>query len=209
MPRFNNYLIDQLLAPAFDLFFFIGGLTALLVGIGLVIKSPTVFRLFDILNHSVSAREAIKPLEVHRDSSRFFLKHRILLGGIFVIGALYADYGLLTGAGNAAIVTLFNTTLPPGYVFWIVESLRYFLMVTCTASIIVGILMIISPETLKAAEDSGGRWVSTEEIIRDADKMNLAFDKWVKAYPTTAGLLITFPALGMVSYFWDQLLRRM
>ena len=209
MPRFNNYAIDQLIAPAFDLFFFIGGLAALLIGIGLVIKSPTVFRLFDIMNYSVSTRSATKPLEIPRDSSRFFLKHRVLLGLAFVVGALYADYGLLTGAGNAAIVTLFNTKLPPGYVFWIVESLRYFLMVSCTVSIIVGILMIISPDALKTVENTGGRWVSTHNIVADADKMNLAFDKWVAAYPRTAGLIITFPALGMVSYFWDQLLRRM
>jgi len=209
MPRFNNYVLDQLIAPAFDVFFFIGGLTALLIGIGLVVKSPTVFRLFDVMNYSVSARNATKALEVHHDSSRFLFKHRIVLGSIFVVGALYADYGLLTGAGNATIVTLFNTTLPPGYVFWIVESLRYFLMVSCTVSIIVGVLMIVAPDTLKSFENTSRRLVSTDDLVVRADMMNMAFDKWVTTYPRTAGLIITFPALGMVSYFWDQLLRRM
>jgi len=208
MPHFNDYVIDQLIAPAFNLFFLIGGLAALLIGIGLVFKSPTVFRLFDILNHSVSTRTATKPLAIPRDSSQYFFKHRLPFGVVFVVGALYADYGLLTGAGNAAIVSLFNTTLPPGYVFWIVESVRYFLLVSCTVSIIVGILLVISPDTLKDVENAGGRWVSTRNMALGADKMNLSFDQWVAAYPRTVGLIIAFPGLGMVLYFGDQLLRQ-
>lgn len=208
MRRFDNYIIDQLIAPAFVLFFFIGGIAALAIGVGLIFKSPRVFRFFDILNHSVSTRTATKPLAIRRDSGQFFFRHRIPFGVVFVLGALYADYGLLTGAGNAAIVSLFNTALPPAYVFWIVESVRYFLLVSCTVSIIVGILLVISPDTLKAVESAGGRWVSTRNLTADAEKMNLGFDKWVAAYPRAAGLIIAFPALGMIWYFGEQLLRQ-
>ncbi|MCX7175582.1 MAG: hypothetical protein NT159_16975 [Proteobacteria bacterium] len=208
MPSINNYVIDQLVTPAFVLFFFIGGLAAVSIGIGLIFKSPKIFQLFDILNQSVSTRNATKPLAIHRDSSRFFFRHRIPIGAIFVVGAVYADYGLLTGAGNAAIVSLFNTKLPPGYVFWIVESLRYFLLVSCTVSVIVGILMVTSPDTLKALENSGGHWVSTRQMAPGAEKTYLTLDKWVAAFPKTAGSIILFPALGMVMYFGDQLLKR-
>ena len=208
MPRFNDYVIDQLIAPALVLFFFIGGLAALAIGVGLIFRSPRVFRISGILSHSVSTRTATKPLAIPRDSSQFFFKHRLMVGVVFVVSALYADYGLLTGAGNAAIVSLFNTALPPGYVFWIVESVRYFLLVGCTVSIIVGILLVTSPDNLKRVETAGGRWVSPRNMALGADKMNLSFDRWVAAYPRTAGLIIALPALAMVLYFGDQLLRR-
>lgn len=208
MPLFNNYVIDQLVSPALVIFFFVGGLAAVIIGIGLILKSAWVFRLFDTLNHSVSTRTATKPLGIPRDSSQFFLKYRIPIGVIFVLGAMYADWGLLTGAGNAAVVSLFNTKLPTGYVFWIVESIRYFLMVSCTVSIIVGILMVISPDTLKAIETGGGRWVSTRQLTPGAEKSYFTLDKWVADSPRIAGSIILFPALGMVMYFGDQLLRR-
>jgi len=208
MPRFNDYVIDQLIAPALVLFFFIGGLAALAIGVGLIFRSPRVFHISGILSRSVSTRTATKPLAIPRDSSQFFFKHRLKVGVVFVVSALYADIGLLTGAGNAAVVSLFNTALPPGYVFWVVESIRYFLLVGCTVSIIVGILLVISPDTVKAVEATGGRWVSTRNMALGADKMNLGFDKWVAAFPRAAGLIIAFPALGMVLYFGDQLLRR-
>jgi len=207
MPIFNNYVIDQLIAPAFVMFFFVGGLFAAAIGIGLIFRTPRVFRLFDLMNHSVSTRNATKPLAVRRDSSQFFAKYRIPIGVIFIIGALYADWGLLTGAGNAAIVSVFNTKLPPGYVFWIVESVRYFLMVGCTVSIIVGILLVVSPDALKSIEDRGGHWFSTRQVAPGAETTYLTLDRWVAASPRIAGAIILFPALGMLMYFGDQLLR--
>lgn len=207
MPRFNNYVIDQLIAPAFLLFFFLVGLAAFLIGIGLVFKSPTVSRFFGTVNHSGSTRDATEPPGIPRDRSRFLLKHLIPIGVVFVIGALYADYGLLTGAGNAAIVSLFNAALPPGYVFWMVESVRYLLMVSSTVSMIVGVLMIISPDARRGVENTAVGSDSTGMIATDADRTRLAFDNWVAVYPRTTGLIITFPALSMVCYFWDQLLR--
>ena len=208
MPRFNNYIFDQLIAPAIVWFFFIGGIVAVAIGVGLILRSPKVFRLFDLVNHSVSTRHATRALEVSRDSSQFVSKYRHPIGIVFVVGAVYSVWGMVTGAGNSAIVAMLNLKLPAGYVFWIVESLRYFLVVGCTTSIIVGILMLISPETLKAIESVGSRWFSTRQMVPDADKMNLSFDKWIAAFPRTAGFIITFPALGMLAYFGEILLKR-
>lgn len=208
MPRFNNYIFDQLIAPAIVWFFFIGGIAAVLIGVGLIMRSPWVFRLFERVNHSVSTRHATKSLEVPRDSSQFAWKYRRPIGIVFIVGAVYSVWGLVTGAGNAAIVSMLNLKYPGGYIFWIVESLRYFLVVSCTATIIVGILMLISPDTLKTIENVGGRWYSTRQIVPDADKMNLTFDKWVAAFPRTTGLILIFPALGMLAYFGDLLLKR-
>lgn len=208
MPRFNNFIIDQLIAPAIVWFFFIGGVIAVAIGVGLILRNPNVFRLFGLMNHSVSTRHATKAMAVPRDSGQFFWKYRRRIGFVFVVGAVYSVWGMVTGAGNAAIVGMLNLKLPGGYVFWIVESLRYFLVVSCTSAIIVGILMLISPDTMKAIEKVGSRWFSTRQVALDADKMNMTFDKWVAAFPRTAGTIIFFPALGVVFYFGDLLLRK-
>ncbi|MDD5177389.1 MAG: hypothetical protein PHQ05_13310 [Sterolibacterium sp.] len=208
MPRFNNFLIDQLIAPAFVWFFFIGGIVAVAIGVGLILRSPQVFRLFELLNRTVSARHATKAMAIQRDSEQFAWKYRRPIGIVFVVGAVYAVWGMVTGAGNSVIVAMLNLKLPAGYVFWIVESLRYFLVVGCTTAILVGILMLISPDTLKTIENVGSRWYSTRQIAPDAEKMNLTLDKWVAAFPRTTGLILVFPALGMVFYFGELLLKQ-
>jgi len=208
MPHFNNYFIDQIIAPALLWFFFIGGVVAVLISVGLIMRSPKLFQLFGFANTSVSIRQSTKALAIPRDSSQFFWKYRTPIGIVFVVSAIYSVWGLVTGAGNAAIVSLFNLKLPAGYVFWIVESLRYFLIVGCTAAIMVGVLMVISPDTLKAVEKVAGSWVSTRQVARQGENMNLGFDQWVAAFSRTAGLLLILPALGILVYFGDLLLKR-
>lgn len=208
MPRFNNAIIDQLIIPAIVLLFFIGGIVSVAIGVGLIFRSPRVFRLFELLNQSVSTRHAAKALAILRDNGPFVWKYRRPIGIVFVVGAIYSIWGLVTGPGNAAIVTMLGLRLPPGFVFWVVQSVRYFLIVGCTASIIVGSLMIIFPNTLKAIERIGGRWYSTRQIAPESDKMYLTLDKLVANFPRTAGLVILLPALGVVMYFGDLLLKR-
>lgn len=208
MPHVNQFVIDQLIIPATVMFFFIGGLVAVAIGVGLIVRSPSVFQIFDLLNHYVSTRHATKAMSIPRDSEHFVWRHRYPIGIGFVGGAAYSVWGLAAGVGNAAIVSMLDLKLPPGFVFWIVESLRYFMIAASTAAIAIGILMLISPDAMKAIEDVASRWYSTRRIFPNADKMNMAFDNWVAAFPRTAGLIIVFPALGMVMYFGDLLLKR-
>jgi hypothetical protein len=208
MPHFNNYLIDQLIIPAVVLFFFIGGLVAVVIGVGLILRIPRVFRFFDRMNHSVSARHAAKAMAIPRDSAQFVWKYRRSIGIFCIVGAAYSLWGLVTSAGNSAIVSMLNLKFPSGFVLWIVESLRYLVIVGCTASIVVGILILISPNTLKEIDKVSSRWFSSRQITREAEKMNMKLDNWVAAFPRTAGLIIFFPALVVVMYFGELLLKQ-
>lgn len=208
MPHIDNYVFNQILVPAVVLFFFIGGLLALAVGLGLILNSARVFRLFGLMNRSVSTRHAFKLMAVNRDSGRFALKYRRLIGVIFVVGAAYAVYGLIAKVDSSAVVSMFNLKLPPLFVFWLVEGSRLFLIAGCAISIVVGILLGFSPDAMRAIEKRASHWHSTRQLVPDADKMNLTLDHWVAAFPRAAGWIMVFPALGMVVYFGSQLLGR-
>lgn len=208
MPHFNDYILDQLLVPALVLFFFIGGVFAVAVGVGLIVSSDRVFRLFGLMNHTVSTRRALRQMAIQRDSGGLVWKYRVWVGAFFVVGAGYAVYGLIANVGNSAVVAVLNLKLPPLFVFWLVESTRLFLIAGCTVSIVVGILLGFFPDAMRAIEKRASRWHSTRRLAPDADKMNLTLDNWVAAFPRAAGWTIVFPALGMVVYFGSQLLGR-
>jgi len=208
MPHFNNYVLDQILFPSFVLFFFIWGMVAVAVGVGLIVNSAAVFRVFGRMNYSVSTRRATKPMAVPIDSSSFVLKYRVWIGAFFVIGAAYAEYGLVARVDNAAVVSLLNLKYPRAFVFWIVESSRLFLIVTCALSILVGFLLSFFPDAIRAIETYASRWYSTRRLAPQAEKMNLALDHWVTASPRAAGWMIVFPALALVAYFGSLLLGR-
>jgi hypothetical protein len=208
MPHFDNYIIDQLLLPSLTLFFFVGGVFAVAVGVGLIASSGMVLRLFGPMNYTVSTRQSFKQMAATRDSGTFVWKYRRLIGAIFVVGAAYSIYGLIARVDSSAVVTMFNLKLPMPFVLSLVDAARLFLIAACTVSIAVGILLGFFPDAMRAIEKQSSHWYSTRQLAPGAETMNLAFDNWVAAFPRTAGWIIVFPAIGIVVYFGSQLLGR-
>ncbi len=208
MPHINDYVFYQLLVPALVLFFFIGGLFALAVGVGLIVSSSRVFRLFAWMNHMVSTRQALKPMTVWRDSTSHVWKYRRRIGAILVAGAAYSVYELIVGIHDAAVVSVLKLKLPPPFVLWLVQSTRWFLIAGCSVSIAVGILLVFFPEAMLAIEKRASHWISARRLDPGAEKVNLTLDNWVAAFPRAAGWILVFPALVMVIYFGSRLLGR-
>ena len=86
--------------------------------------------------------------------------------------------------------------------------MRLFLIITCAASILVGLMLGFFPGTIQAVEAHSARWYSTRRMTPLAEKMHLPLDKWVAASPRAAGLLLIFPALAVTAYFGALLLGR-
>lgn len=206
MLKFGNLVVDQLIVPSALWFFFIGGVVAAAIGAGLILRRAGVFRLFGVMNYSVSTRRLAKPLAIPRDSNGLVWKYRRPIAALFTIGAVYSLYGLIAHIDNAAVVVALKLKYPPAAVLWAVESARLFLIVGCAVSLAVGILLGFFPEAMRALEARASRWVSTRRLAPDADEMNMALDNWVAAFPRVAGCLILLPALGVMFYFGALLL---
>jgi hypothetical protein len=206
MLKFGNLVIDQLIVPSVVWFFFIGGAFAVLVGAGLILKSAEVFRLFDLMNRSVSTRRMLKPLEIPRDSHGLIWKYRRPIAAFFAIGAVYSLYGLIAHVDNAAVVAALKLKQPPVVVLLAVASARLFLIVGSATALVVGILLGFFPETMHAVEMRASRWISTRRMAPITDRANLTLDGWVATFPRAAGGLILFPALGVTFYFGAMLL---
>ncbi|MCF8178267.1 MAG: hypothetical protein K9J74_07135 [Sulfuritalea sp.] len=207
MLKLDQFVVDQLIVPSLVLFFFIGGVAALLISAGLILRSARLFRLFGVMNHSVSTRTLSRPLEIPRNSNDFVWKYSRLIASFFIIGAAYALYRLVAHIDNAAVVAALNLSYRPVAVLWIVESARLLLIVGCIASLVVGALLGFSPAAMRTLEARASRWISTRRMAPDADKMIMSLDNLVAAFPRTAGWVILLPALGMVFYFGRLLLK--
>ncbi len=201
MPRFGNLIIDQLLVPSFILFFLIGGIAAVIVGLGLILNGARMIRLFDFMNYSISTRKMGKPLAIPRDSGRYVWKHHRWLGALFAIGAAYSLYGLVAQVNNAAFASALNLKLPPMFVLWVVESSRLILIASCAVALVASLLLGFFPETMREIDRRASRWYSTRRLLPDAELPHLSLDQWVAAYPRISGCLILVPAMAVVGYF--------
>ena len=182
--------------------FLAGGLMALAVGVGLIVGSAGTLRFFVAMNRWVSTRRAFKPLEVPRDTRQAVQKHRRWLAAAFIAGAAYAIVGLAAGFDARAVSFVFGLDPRPSSVAsWLVESVRWALIVGNLAAIVIGIMLGFFPGAVAALEARGGRWYSDRQLVKGADEMNLSLDNWVAASPRAAGWIITVAALVLLGDF--------
>jgi len=182
--------------------FLAGGLVALGVGVGLIVESAGTLRLLAALNRWVSTRRVTRPLDVNHDTRALVQRYRHWLAVPFIAGAGFAIFGLATQFDVRAVGFAFGLdTRPSTIASWLVESLRWALIVGNLAAVVIGILLAFFPGALIALEARGSRWYSERQLVSAADKMNFSLDHWVAASPRSAGWIITIASLILVIDF--------
>lgn len=203
----NSSAFRQWIALALTVFFLVGGLVGVAVGVSLIVRSERTLRFFGIMNRWVSLRGAARPLEIPRDTTQAVQRYRHWLGAVFIVGGAFATFILATRFSAGAARQLLNlTALHPTIASWAVDSARWILIVGNLVAVVVGILLAFFPAALAALEARGGSWFSERRLLKGGDTQNLSLDKWVAAHPRRAGVIMVVGALLMMGNFGIMLL---
>jgi hypothetical protein len=143
----------------------------------------------------VSAQKGLEPMEVPHDIGRAVHKYRRWFGAVFVVAAGFSAFILVGRVDDAEVVSALGGKTSPIIVAWIVESLRWFLVLGSVLAVVIGVMLGLSPSALTALETRVDRWYSHRQIDKGADKMHLALDRWVESFPRTAGWSIAVGAV--------------
>lgn len=196
MPPGSSYAINQLLISAGLMFFLVWSLVGAAIGVGLIVRSEMVFRLFRVMNNYISTRRGLKPLAMAHDLEPAVRRHRRLIGVFFMLGAAYSVFGLAAWFDNSAIVSGLGLHYPSRLVVvWILECLRWFLIVFAMVAFVVGAMLAYFPDALGKFEARMDRWYSVRKHTVGLDTMHLTLDKWVVAFPRATGSIIMLAAM--------------
>ena len=203
----NSSAFRQWVAQVLTVFFLVGGVVGVAVGVSLIVNSERTLRFFGTMNRWVSLRSASRPLEIPRDTTQAVQKHRYWLGAVFIAGGAFATFILATKFDAGAARQLLNlTALHPLIAAWLVDAARWILIVGNAVAVVVGVLLAFFPAVLAALEARGSSWFSERRLLKGGDNQNLTLDSWVAAYPRRAGVIITAGALLMIGNFAIMLL---
>jgi hypothetical protein len=203
----NSSAFRQWVGQVLTLFFLIGGVAGIAVGVSLIVNSDRTLQFFGTMNRWVSMRSASRPLEIPRDTTQAVQRNRYALGAIFVAGGAFAAYVLTTRYNVGAAKQFFHlSTLHPVLGAWFADSIRWILIVGNVVAIGVGILLAFFPAALARLEARGSSWFSQRRLFKGADNPNLSLDNWVAAHPRRAGVIIVAGALLMMGNFAIMLL---
>ena len=178
------------------LFFILGGILALAMGLLLFIKPETVARISTKGNKWYSSEKIVEPLDaVHETDSYFFANNKIA-GSLMLIVSILGLYLIATRIPTVddvyKIAGNLQTSLSIGI---LLESLKWFLLIAITLGIPVWGFLAFNPEKLKMINGKLNQWVSTRLMLLPLEKMNLGFDNFVLHYHRFFGTLFALSAV--------------
>lgn len=190
--------IDQYFALFMVWFFFVFGIAGFAVGVGLVSSHEHMHRFFGVMNRWVSMRPGTRWLAIPRTTSLLGQRLRSVIGAAFILVAAYSTFILVTQIDVGRIVATLRLETPRVYVTWIMESMRWLLIVGGLLAIAVGVMLAFFQNALLAIETRANHWGSFRGDSQSGDAMHLGFDRWIESYPRTLGCVIAVAALVVV-----------
>lgn len=195
-PVFWQWFVETIAAACLA-----GALVGVAIGIGLIVDSPRMMRLFDGINRWVSMRPATRSLEIPRDTTAAVQRNRRWLAAVFIAGGAFATFVLaLRYDADAITYSLGLQSLHPVIVSWSLAATRWTLIVCNVAAIVVGVLLAFFPGALRAIEVHADRWYSQRQLMRTGDAMHLPLERLIAAAPRAAGAVLALgSAIALVS----------
>jgi hypothetical protein len=188
---FKNYFVETLVAPSVAEFFLMFSIVGVAVGIGLIVWNQPTLRFLAVLNRWVSTRRWLKGAEIPRDTSAAVQRYRVWIGLFFVLAAAYSLFGLIARFELSALIQANRLGSWQPAVAWLLQSLRWFLVLASIAAAVVGAMMVLLPEAMRRLEARANEWHSSRNALGGAgDAMYMPLDKWVEHYPRIAGAVI-------------------
>jgi hypothetical protein len=169
-----------------------------LVGIGLIAWRQPTLNLLAVLNRWISTRRWLRAAEIPHDTSSGVQRYRVAIGLLFVLSAAYSLFGLIARYNVQALVpgSSLGGWTPAAH--WLLDSLRWILVLGSVAAAAIGALMVLMPDTLQRLEARANEWHSSRKALGGApDAMYMPLDKWVEHYPRIAGGVIAAGAFAI------------
>lgn len=203
-----NQIISQVSYPVFlymtFLFFLIASAFSFVVGVALAIRSQKALRAFDSLNRWISVRKMMRPLMMPHNVESTLMKRRILLGSVISGGALVSIL-LLVGTDLTPALSLFEGSLTEAQIVGVADNLEWFMLAGNAVCMVVGALILFSPQVLLSVENYTDRWLTMRKSMQPLEKMHMEVDCWVLKHPTSVGIALTVLSLSAGMLMYNQL----
>jgi len=202
----KSQVVTMWIAESIAIFFLLGGIVVLAVGLGLFFRSERTLRFFSSANRWVSMRRPTRPLEVAHDTRPAVLRYHRWIAAGFILGGAFALYGLVAHFDAKAVAYVFRLDVfKPVFAGWVADSVRWILIVGNAAAIVIGLALAFSPAAVAKLEDAGSRWYSERKATRGADDMKTPLDQRVATYPRYSGVIMMFFGLVLIGVFGSML----
>ena len=196
--------MNEMYLEMIRLFFIIGGGVSLVMGIILFINPTLISNISKSGDKWYSGRKSTKPLDVMRETDTFYFDNHLAMGVVMMILSLIALWLIATRVPTADQVIAYVGNNEQGIsVGILLESLKWFLLVSIVLGFPVWGFLAFDPERLKRINGRLNKWVSTRMLLLPLEKMNHGFDEFVLHYHRFFGAIFVLGACFiLIKFLW-------
>lgn len=185
-----------------ELFFIIGSIFAIVVGAILFVKPNVIANWSHLGNKWYSASKWTKPLDVIRETDSFYFKNHRAAGITMMVVSVLGLFLIINRMPDTNEVIASTSSAEIGMSLGILlESLKWFLIVTIILGFPMWALLAFSPEKLKSVNKKLNTWVSAGLFMLPLEKMNHGFDEFVLHYHRVFGAIFVLGAVFILFKF--------
>lgn len=200
MSTFWKILTDILLQASL-VFIAVGCAVGLLVGIAILVRPEKVLRLNQKLDKGFDIQRLEMALNKPRETEHYVYGHHRLAGGAILLASLYVLYAFAFGHMRpAALVGLLGLRMDG----WLASAMLWLLAVGGAAAVVLGVLLLIWPASLKRPEAWANQWSSTDRVSVLIDQAHYHPDRFVERHARWVGGFVvagSLYALAVLGFF--------
>ncbi len=186
----NDQLITEILVNVVVWLFVTTGIVGIAIGVSLNVSSARTLRFLKSMNRWISTRKSLKPVEISRDIDNVVLRRRHVSGTIFTIGGAYTVFMVLFVVEFPYVVVALSPYAKPVILEILVDSLKWSLLLGGLLACVVGIMLLVSAQTLQALLTQLNRSYSPRKFAKAASEMHMTLDNLAEAHPRITGLVL-------------------
>jgi hypothetical protein len=189
-------LIERVVIPTLIIFLLVGSVSSLILGVTLGLVPSRALPVITRLNHWISTRKLLRPLEIPRPLEQAGAPRHFRLGMFLLVGGALALYLLLSRLD-------FQRTFMPGVDLrnWFLsglalQTMKWFFVAGSILALALGALIVLSPSTMTRVEGAMNRWYSTRKMLSpSSENLRMPLETLVHAHPQVSGLIIAVASL--------------
>ena len=184
------------------------GLTFILVSLAFLVSALILFRplwaqaLNVQFNKFFSTEPLAKSMDINFPTTDKIIKHRFLLGTVFVLGSGFILWYLTGPFHTSSFITyLVGATNPDDYFLLemglkIVQGLMVFVALV---GLITGLTALVQPEGLKSFAYKMDQTIATDGSLQTLDQSYSTVDDWVWQHHIVVGLVLFVGSSGLLA----------
>jgi hypothetical protein len=196
-------IVSEIPTRAGSLLLLVGGATALLVGLGLVLVPGAVFRCNEYCCRWISMRRFFGWMDKSIDTDPWISRHARSFGPLLFLASAALLAWLVFFYNHPMMVRFFATHFNLDAVR-LVEPIVITLLLTFSAlGVILGALIWGRSRWLYELERRGSHWYSLQKATRFLDTMHHSMDRFAVAHPRILGSFLVVGGAGICgTSFW-------